>query len=93
MNKFLALLATAVISASVALPVSASDSPALNAFANGALTQPASALANLPTVNPATDIDLTKSAPAEAQTVAYFSWYVVYICAVNPSLPICRAHP
>ncbi len=27
------------------------------------------------------------------QPVAYISWYVVYICAVNPSLPICRAHP
>jgi hypothetical protein len=57
------------------------------------LTQPASVLANFATVNPAADFKLTKTSPPDAQTVAYFSWYVVYICAVNPSLPICRAHP
>jgi hypothetical protein len=90
MNKFLALLATAFFSASVALPVSASDSPTLDAFANASLTQPASVLANLAAANPAADFALTKSSPSEAQTLAYFSWYTVYICAVNPGLPICK---
>jgi hypothetical protein len=93
MNKFLALLATTFISASVALPVSASNSPALNDFASASLTQPASLLTNLASANPAADRELTKSSPSDAQTVAYFSWYTVYICAVNPSLPICKARP
>lgn len=93
MNKFLALLATTVISASAALPVSASDSPTLNAFANVPLTQPTAVLASLATANPAADLALTTPSPSDAQTVAYFSWYVVYICSVNPGLPICRAHP
>ena len=92
MKKFLALLAATFISASVALPVSASDSPALNLFANDSLTQPASALANLATANPAADIALTKTSPSEAQTVAYFSWFV-WTCVINPGLPICRSHP